>query len=307
MRSLKHRAFGRLRAVCESCGFVIAQRGDYYSPIPSQFELQRTVARWAKPSALKGVPYDLEVMKTRLKGLRDASYSEFMTLPSYQSLLQTGYGPGFTHVDAFVLYAMLRQLKPRKCIEVGSGLSTCYSDLARQRNRAEGVDMQMVCIEPYPYSKLKEVQPVELIQSEVQNVPLATFQSLAAGDVLFIDSSHVVRLDGDVPYLFLEVLPSLAPGVNIHIHDVPFPYNIPYPPEYWTLLKYPQSPHWPMFWNEAMLLQAFLAFNRSFEISLSCPMIRHADEEFLRATLPIFQPVAEEPNTFSSIWLRRVE
>ncbi len=145
-----------------------------------------------------------------------------------------------------------------------------------------------------------------MIRSEAQDVPLETFGSLRDGDILFIDSSHAVRVDGDVPYLFLEVLPTLAPGVHIHIHDVPFPFNIPFPPDYWTTLEHPDSPPWPVFWHEAMLLQAFLAFNPSFEISLCCPMIRHWDEAFLRATLPIFKPVTEDPDTFSSIWLKRV-
>ena len=62
-----------------------------------------------------------------------------------------------------------------------------------------------------------------------------------------------------------------------------------------------------MYWNEAMLLQAFLAFNPCFEIVLSCPIIRHLDERFMRRTLPIYKPVTEEPNTFSSIWLKRIQ
>ena len=107
------------------------------------------------------------------------------------------------------------------------------------------------------------------------------------------------------PYLFLEVLPALDPGVYIHIHDIPFPYNIPYPADYWTLLQHPRSRQWPVFWNEAMLLQAFLAFNSSFEIVLSCPLLRYFAEECLKAKLPIYKSTQEEPNTFSSIWLRR--
>ena len=245
-------------------------------------------------------------MKSRLKALQDAYYQEFEALPPYRELCEIGYGPGYTQVDAFVLYAMIRQLRPARYVEVGSGLSTYYCDLSRRQNRLLGHDTRMVCIEPYPFPKLHEIEQIELIRKEVQDVPLTTFESLQSGDLLFIDSSHMIRLDGDVSRLFLEILPAIAPGVHIHVHDIPFPFNIPYPPEYWTLLDHPRSPHWPMYWNEAMLLQAFLAFNPSFEITLSCPMIRHFDEDFLRATLPIYKPITEEPNTFSSIWLRRV-
>jgi hypothetical protein len=201
---------------------------------------------------------------------------------------------------------MVRELQSSRYIEVGSGLSTYYCHLARKRNREEGRNTKMFCIEPYPFPQLKDIEQIDLIQSEVQDVTLETFESLRSGDILFIDSSHVVRVDGDVSYLFLEVLPALASGVHIHIHDIPFPFNIPFPPDYWTLLQNPASPHWPMFWTEAMLLQAFLAFNPSFEILLSCPMIRHWDEDFIRATLPIYKPVAEQPNTFSSIWLKKI-
>jgi hypothetical protein len=301
----KHQTIRCFRALCERCGFGVARRKDYYSPLPSEFALYKTYSRWAKPSSLKGLAYDLAAMKGRLKELRDAYYDEFLALPSYRSLCNAGYGPGYTQVDAFTLYAMVRQLQPSRYIEVGSGLSTYYCHLARERNRKEGRNTQISCIEPYPFPQLGDIEQIDLIQSEVQEVPLDTFESLRSGDILFIDSSHVVRLDGDVPYLFLEVLPALASGVHIHIHDIPFPFNIPFPPNFWTLLRSPESPHWPMFWNEAMLLQAFLAFNPSFEIVLSCPMIRHWDEDFIRATLPIYEPVAEEPNTFSSIWLKR--
>jgi hypothetical protein len=307
LRNLKHQALRCVRMMCERGGVVIARRSDYYSPLPSERALRQTYARWARPSALRGVAYDLETMKSRLKALTDTYYGEFRALPPYDSLCLAGYGPGYTQVDAFLLYAMIRQLRPTRYLEIGSGLSTHYCCLARQRNRAASCDTKITCIEPYAFPKLGQIEQIDLIRTEVQDVPLKTFESLCGGDVLFIDSSHVVRLDGDVPYIFLEVLPLVAPGVYVHVHDIPFPFNIPFPPDYWTLLQHPQSPHWPMYWNEAMLLQAFLAFNPSFEIVLSCPIIRHADEDFMRATLPVYRPVSDEPNTFSSIWLRRVE
>jgi hypothetical protein len=80
----------------------------------------------------------------------------------------------------------------------------------------------------------------------------------------------------------LEVLPTLNSGVVIHIHDVPFPYDIPYPPELWVFWQ-----QTPMLWNEAMVLQAFLCFNKEFEIKMSTPLIRHYDEEFLSVRILI--------------------
>jgi hypothetical protein len=90
-------------------------------------------------------------------------------------------------------------------------------------------------------------------------------------------------------------------GVAVHIHDIPYPYNSPYPPERWIF-----SEEWPMFWNEPMVLQAFLAFNKHFAITISTPLIRHFDEGFLKRSVPIYESIAQNTNTFSSIWLRRI-
>ena len=196
---------------------------------------------------------------------------------------------------------MVRHLKPVRYIEVGSGTSTYYCSLAAERNANEGHPLEMTCVEPRPYDKLHEIPGIRLISKEVQDVDASLFRQLQENDILFIDSSHVLRVDGDVPFLYLEVLPQLNPGVTIHVHDIPFPYNIPYPPEFWILEK-----EWPMFWNEAMVLQALLCFNDRFEIMMSTPLIRHFDEAFLNKLIPLYETVEQNPNTFSSIWLRRV-
>jgi hypothetical protein len=162
-----------------------------------------------------------------------------------------------------------------------------------------------MCIEPFPFGALRSIEGIKLIESQVQDVSIEEFKSLEAGDILFIDSSHIVRIDGDVPFLFLEVLPQLQPGVLIHIHDIPFPFNVPFPADYWTLVEHPDSPHWPMFWNEAMLLQALLMGNPTFESILSLPMLRHYREANLRKMIPFCKTVEDEPNTFSSIWIRK--
>ena len=98
----------------------------------------------------------------------------------------------------------------------------------------------------------------------------------------------------------------LNKGVIVHIHDIPFPFNTPYPAEQWVLGKTKTSPNWPMYWNEAMLLQAFLTFNNSYEILMSAPLIRYYDENFLKNNIPLYKSIEQESNTFSSIWLRRV-
>ena len=99
----------------------------------------------------------------------------------------------------------------------------------------------MTCVEPYPYEKLFSIPQIKVVKKEVQDVELSIFEELDAGDILFIDSTHIVKVDGDVPYLFLEVLPRLKKGVIIHVHDISFPYNVPYPPELYIFNRY----KWP--------------------------------------------------------------
>ncbi len=291
-----------VRHLAAFCGYNIVRKHDYYSPLPLLSDLKKNKSRWDRPSTLSGINYDLDTFKILLAELMDSYYDEFAQLPNYHEISQHGFGPGYNELDALTLYLMVRRYKPRRYIEVGSGISTYYCALAAAQNEKEERPLKIQCIEPYPFAALYAIPGIEICVQEVQNVDLAVFQTLAAGDMLFIDSSHVLKLDGDVPYLFLEVLPNLPPGVLIHVHDIPFPYNTPFPAEQWVLGR-----SWPMYWNEAMVLQAFLSFNHAFQMVLSLPILRYFDELFLQEHIPIYKPVTLEANTFSSIWLRKVE
>jgi hypothetical protein len=286
----------------EAVGYCVTVSDDYYSPISPISNLRATRDRWYRPSDLTGVKYDLQQMERDLSRLIGTYYDEFAAIPPYERLQSVGFGPGYTAVDALTLYMMVRDVKPRRYIEIGSGLSTYYCSLAAARNAAEGgPQTEIICIEPHPFEKLYSIQRTRIIASRVQDVDLTLFSGLKDGDFLFIDSSHVLKIDGDVPFLYLEVLPRVNVGVIVHVHDIPFPYNIPYPPELWIF-----GQEWPKWWNEAMVLQAFLCFNHAFRITMSTPLIRYFDEAFLRRRVPIYQPLNENPNAFSSIWLRRV-
>lgn len=295
----------RNRRLVEKMGFNVSPTSDYYSPLPTESKLRANAHRWNKPSSLAGIKYDVQKYKSTLSALLTQYWSEFDRIPDFIELKSIGFGPGYPEMDALVLYMMIRHLKPRRYIEVGSGLSTYYCSLAAKRNENEGVAPGITCIEPYPYEKLYSIRGIEVIKSEVQNVPKERFLELEENDVLFIDSTHVVKIDGDVPYLYLEILPILKKGVHVHIHDIPFPYNTPFPADLWVLGNEEQSPVWPIYWNEPMLLQAFLAFNTSYEIAISAPLIRHFDEGFL-SRIPVYRTLAEQPNAFSSIWLKKL-
>ena len=290
-----HRLFGLF-------GLNVVRRTDYYSTLPVLDELQRNRARWDRPSQLPGVRVDVVAMKDRLAALADAWEGDFRSgAGDYLANTRAGFGPGYPAFDARTLYYLLREQKPARYLEVGSGLSTYYATLAGKRNAREGAPLSITCVEPYPYPALSELPGFELIEGFVQDVPVSRFAELRDGDVLFIDSSHALKIDSDVAYLFLEVLPRLSPGVYVHIHDVPFPYNVPYPADTWLF-----GERWPVYWNEAMIVQAFLAFNSAFEVLLSTPLIRDSDEQFLIDRYPDYLPVVTDPNPPSSLWLRRL-
>ena len=293
-----------LFAALRNLGWNVARTADFYSPLPVLAEVAETREFWDKPSKLVGVDYDLEAMKSLLSALVETHGGEFEKLPPHGKIRTLGYGPGFPVIDALTTYLMIRDLRPPRYVEIGSGLSTYYAWLAAAANGRDGRVCQMTCIDPFPTGRLRELEDpaVKAVVSKVEATDLGLFEALEAGDVLFIDSTHVLKLGGDVAFLFLEVLPRLRPGVVVHVHDIHFPYNTPYPAE-----QYIFRAKWPLYRTEAMVLQAFLTFNREFEVVLSAPMIRHFDEPFLERTIPRYPPVEldDYDTHFGSIWLRR--
>jgi len=186
-----------------------------------------------------------------------------------------GFGPGFGYVEAQCLHGVLRWLKPKRIVEVGSGVSTHCAVRATALNSAEGRGAEITCIEPYPSAYLRGSADIRLIPRKVQELAPSEFDSLESGDFLFIDSSHTVKPGGDVLYLYLEVLPRLKPGVIVHIHDIFFPYlhqrNV-----LDTLFQ----------WTETALLQALLTNNRRLGILFSLSMLHYDAPADLKRVFP---------------------
>lgn len=282
-------------------GYNLVKRADYYSVLPVLEEIEQTRERWDRPSELVGVEVNPTVLQKNLAELADLWEAEYQSVaPDYLGNTRKGFGPGYPAFDARTLYYMLREHKPARYLEVGSGLSTYYASLAAEKNAAEGRPLHITCIEPYPFDALRTLPDFDLVEGFVQDVPLSRFEELEAGDVLFIDSSHALKIDSDVAFLFLEVVPRLKPGVLVHIHDVHFPYNTPFPADFWLF-----GERWPVYWQEAMVVQSFLAFNDAFDILLSTPMVRHDDETFLLERFEDYTALVEDPNPPSSLWLAK--
>jgi len=165
----------------------------------------------------------------------------------------------FGSVDGEILYCMIRYFKPGKIFEIGSGYSTYLSAQAILKNKEyNDHECELIAVEPYLNDVLKAGFPglSKLISAKIQDVSLLEFGKLKENDILFIDSSHVLKIGSDVQYEYLDILPRLSKGVIVHVHDIFLPAE--YPKE-WVLKDY-------IFWTEQYLLQAFLAFNDSFEV-----------------------------------------
>lgn len=303
LKSVYRKLHYTARRSVSALGLEVYPSRDFYSPVPVLKELEATREQWDVPSEMIGVGYDLEAMKALLGELVASYGAEYQALESFQNNKKLGLGPGFTEVDAMTLYLMLRHIKPRRYVEIGSGFSTYYAWQAVRKNREEGVESSLQVVDPYPREALKKLDDIDLTIGPVQDVELSFFDDLEAGDVFFIDTSHVLKVGGEVAYLYLEVVPRLRPGVTIHAHDIHFPFNVPHPAE-----QYVFRAKWPSLWTESMLLQAFLAFNTDFEIKLSAPMLRHFDHDFLKATLPDYRPteIGDYDTHFGSLWFERV-
>jgi hypothetical protein len=207
------------------------------------------------------------------------------------------YGNGsFMSGDAEALYAVIRRFQPHRIIEIGSGFSTMMAAAAVARNVAEGgTPVDHRCIEPYSFAWLDGLPNVSVVREKVEDVDPEVFASLEAGDILFIDSSHMIRPGGDVLFEYLQLLPRVAPGVLVHIHDVFTPYD--YPAD-WV------SDDGRM-WNEQYLLEAFLSCNDRFEVVLA---LNHLARDHATALGEAFPVYASEGGTrpLGSFWLRRV-
>ncbi|MBK9737009.1 MAG: class I SAM-dependent methyltransferase [Saprospiraceae bacterium] len=136
-------------------------------------------------------------------------------------------GP-FPPADAEYLYNMIRVFKPGKIIEIGSGHSTLMAKNAIKKNIIEDSDYtcKHICIEPYESDWLRKIN-VEIVKERVEKIDISFFEKLEANDILFIDSSHIIRPQGDVLFEYLEILPILKSGVLVHIHDIFTPEDYP--------------------------------------------------------------------------------
>lgn len=277
-------------------------RHHFYNPIPDTRTLAADDGLWEQESKLAGVDLNVEKQLQMLSDVFPKFQPEYdfplnRTATPHEYFINNG---AFGLVSAAVLHGMIRHFSPRTIIEVGSGNSTYVSARASLMNEADGHPTKLIAIEPYPNRVLKKGFPglAKLVRKKVEQVGVDFFSKLEAGDILFIDSSHVVRMGGDVNLLFLEVLPVLKKGVVVHIHDIFLPHHYP---KDWVLRK-------QNFWTEQYLLQAFLIGNRDFEVLWCGSYVYSKHPEKLKSAFPPPAGLGFGDNYFSSsFWMRKVD
>ena len=269
--------------------------GHFYSPVVSRADAEAEWPRLSRPRNPAEVDICAADQAVMLRTLpqyfptipftehKDPRFRFYFENPSY------GYG------DALIYWAMLNHLKPKRIIEVGSGFS---SALALDTVDLLGLPTTCTFIDPFPAVAEAATAPLgpshRILPRRIQDIDLDVIRELQDGDLLFIDSSHIVKTGSDVHFEITEMLPLLAPGVIVHFHDVFYPFE--YHKRWIT-----QKNH---SWNETYFLHAFLMYNSAFRIVF----FNHFVAATMRAELLKLSPVEGKRfllNPGGGLWLRR--
>lgn len=272
--------------------------GHYYSVINSVDELKKREKQiWKKQKIdkIEGLNLNVDDQIFLLKEL-SKYYQEIPFRPEKQNQLRYYFENDFySYTDAIILHTLIRHLKPKNIIEIGSGFSS--SVMLDTNEIFFNSSINLTFIEPYPNRLLsllkdedKDKDKVIIIQDKVQNVDLNEFTKLRRGDILFIDSSHVIKTGSDVNFILFEVLPKLQNGVMIHFHDIFYPFEYP---KQWVLEG--------KNWNENYFIKAFLMYNNSFKIRLF-PDFLHQFHQNIFKDMPLCYK-----NKGGNLWIEKIQ
>jgi predicted O-methyltransferase YrrM len=269
--------------------------GHYYSPVPSLDDIKsRELEIFAVSRSVPGIDLgesrQLELLNELAQYYTDQPFNEDKT-PGLHYFFDN---PNFRHGEAIILYCMMRYTRPKRIIEIGAGYSSCVMLDVNQLFFDSSIECTI--IDPDPELLLSLIggdnqKKMQIIRQRIQRVDLSTFSTLSAGDILFVDSSHVCKIDSDVNYVLFQVIPALKPGVFVHFHDIYYPFE--YPKE-WV--------YQGRAWSEAYLLRAFLQYNDCYSIQLFNSFLGYYHRSVLAAKMPL---CAQNPG--SSLWIRKQE
>ncbi len=266
--------------------------GHFHSPVVDPATIEEYYARSRAGGAADVLGIELDAAKMLKFWDRNLAFIKTTPFTEEKTKARRFFyqGAPYPWGDAITLRAMIAAYRPTKIIEIGSGFTTaCMLDSADELHHS----VKITCIEPYPdrlHSLLRpeDYKHVDVIPSGLQAVQLSMFDDLEDGDILFIDSTHVLKTGSDVHYELFGILPRIKPGVLIHFHDCPFPFE--YPSEWVIDRNYS--------WNEAYALRAFLMYNPRFSVLFWSSFLARVSRSKLLADYPQFLL-----NPGTSIWL----
>lgn len=273
----------RLRTLLE-----LGQRGGvdilprhFYSQIPDIKDL-RSEDHWKRAYSMVGVDGsapDSQVVFLRTVCPPELS-AELLDLNVYADACARNGAVGYGPIEADFLYCFARTLKPRRVVQVGAGVATA---VLLRASADGGFPLEIVCVEPYPTDFLRDAaraEAITLIASKAEAVAVELLTDLGDGDLLFVDSTHTVKVGSEVNRIILEVLQRLSKGVYVHFHDVLFPYD--YSPDILGDELF--------FWNETVLLHAFLIGNARYTLRAALSMVHYERPGALRELIPTYEP-----------------
>jgi hypothetical protein len=269
--------------------------GHYYSPIVDPTLLRRSpenIQVVEKP--LPGIDMKPETQISLLKNLAE-HYGNIPFGDDADGKLRYHYrNEFFSYGDGIILSCFVQNFRPRRIIEVGSGYSSAV--ILDTIDFTPGLDVQCTFVEPYPERlqgllKRGDNKRVSILPNFVQDVDISIFKYLKRNDILFIDSTHIVKTGSDVLYHITNTLPSLEEGVIIHFHDIFYPFEYP---DKWRIDD-------NRSWNELYFLQAFLMNNTNYEILFFNDYMGKIHAAKVIEALPKYMN-----NSGGSLWLRKI-
>jgi Methyltransferase domain len=281
VRDIGKKVIRRVFDIGQRFGVNILPR-HFYSPVPDIHALRKEQG-WRKPFDLVGVTgANIDPQIAAFKEICPVAISKsWAGLDVHRNASEeNGQGGGYGVIEADVLYGFILRHKPKRIVQVGCGVSTA---IILRAAKAAGYMPNITCVEPFPSSYLLELEKenkIMLLRDPAQDVTMDIFTSLSSGDLLFIDSTHTVKVGSEVNRLILDVMPRLGKGLYVHFHDIYFPYDYPR-----GLLTE------EIFFNlESTLLHGYLTDNHRIKIVLAMSMMHYLAPSEIAASLPHYSP-----------------
>jgi predicted O-methyltransferase YrrM len=268
---------------------IFPLRNHYYEPL---FNFKQLKKKLYKDRNLPGINFNLNRQLNNLSSLVYTNELIDLNLkknsPNFNFNIKNGF---FEHGDAEIYYQLIRHIKPKNILEIGSGQSTLIALEAIKKNKnIDKINTKINCVEPYENTWLDNFN-IKIIRKKIEDLHTNYYLGLKSGDILFIDSSHMIRPQGDVLKIFFEIIPKLKKGVIIHIHDIFTPKDYP---EKWLINEH-------RFWNEQYLVEALMMNKNRYEIYLMLNYLKNNAYKKLKEKCPYLKKKFEPGSLYLKI------